>query len=188
MLRALPAAVVALVITFSADHSAYLGLIALGAFAVFTGAILIGGAVRGAYPRAPFGAQGALLIVGGAVALVFNDAGLPFLLVLTSIVLGVTGVIELVTGIRARGTLAGARDFIFVGGVSILAAVAVLLVPADFVDVITIPGKEVPPLTASIMVVGLLGAYAAIVAVYLVIAGLSLKWAPQASTAVVSEA
>ena len=62
-----------------------------------------------------------------------------------------------------------------------------LLVPADFVDVISIPGKDVPPLTASVMVVGLLGAYAAIAAVYLVIAGLSLKWAPQASTTVGSE-
>ncbi len=188
LLRAVPAAAVALVITFSADHSAYLGLIALGGFAVFTGVIVVAGAVRGAYPRAPFGVQGALLIVGGTAALVFNDAGLPFLPLLASILLGVTGVIELVTGIRARGVLAGARDFIFVGGLSILAAVAVLLVPVDLVEVITIPGKEVPPLTASIVIVGLLGAYAAIVAVYLVIAGLSLKWAPQGSAPAVSEA
>ncbi len=188
MLRAVPAAVVALVITFSADHSPYLGLISLGAFAVFTGVVIIAAAVRGAYPRASFGVQGALLVLGGAVALVFNDAGLPLLLVLTSLLLGATGIIELVAGLRARGHLAGARDWVFVGGLSAVAAIAVLLVPADFVDVITIPGKDVPPLTASIMVVGMLGAYAAIVAVYLVIAGLSLKWAPQASTSVVSEA
>jgi uncharacterized membrane protein HdeD (DUF308 family) len=188
LLRALPAAVVALVITFSADHSAYLGLIVLGSFAVFSGVIIIAGAVRGAYPRASFGVQGSLLILGGTVALVFNDAGLPLLLVLTSVLLGATGIIELVAGLRARGRLAGARDWVFVGGITALAAVAVLLVPADFVDVISVPGKDVPPLTASIMVVGLFGAYAAIVAVYLVIAGLSLKWAPQASAPSVSEA
>ena len=187
MLRALPAAVVALVITFSADHSAYLGLIALGSFAVFSGVVIITGAIRNAYPRAPFGLQGALLVVGGAVAFVLNDAGLPFLLVLTSVLLGVTGLIELVTGLRSRGEFAGARDWIFVGGFSVLFAAAVLLVPVDFVDVITIPGKDVPPLTASVMLVGLLGAYAAIVAVYLVIAGLSLKWAPQASATSASE-
>lgn len=181
MLRALPAAAVALVITFSADHSAYLGLIALGSFAVFSGVIIVAGAVRGAYPRAPFAAQGALLIVGGAVALVFNDAGLSLLLALMSATLGVTGIIELVTGLRSRRQLLAARDWIFVGGFSTLFAVAVLLVPVDFVDVITIPGKDVPPLTASIMLVGMLGAYAAMVAVYLVIAGLSLKWAPSAS-------
>jgi len=184
VLRALPAAVVALVITFSADHSAYLGLIALGSLAVFSGVILVAGAVRGAYPRAAFGIQGALLIAGGVVALVFNDAGLPFLLVLTSALLGVTGIIELVTGLRNRGQLAGARDWIFIGGFSTLFAAVVLLVPVDFVDVISIPDKVVPPLTASVMIVGLLGAYAAIVAVYLVIAGLSLKWAPQASATV----
>jgi len=184
VLRAVPAAVVALVITFSADHSAYLGLIALGTFAVVTGVIVVVGAVRGAYPRGPFGLQGGLLIVGGTVALVFNDAGLPFLLVLTSVLLGVTGVIELVTGLRSRVQVAGAHDWIFMGGFSTLFAAAVLLVPTDLVDVISIPGKDVPPLTASTMVVGLLGAYAAIAAVYLVIAGLSLKWAPQASVTV----
>jgi uncharacterized membrane protein HdeD (DUF308 family) len=188
VLRALPAAVVALVITFSADHSAFLGLLALGGFAVVTGALLVAGALRGAYPRGSFLLQGAILVVGGIVALALNGAGLVTLLVLTSTLLGVTGIIELVAGLRARGHLAHARDFIFVGGFSALFAAAVLLVPVDFVDVITIPGKEVPPLTASIMVVGLFGAYAAIVAVYLVIAGLSLKWAPQASAPSVSEA
>jgi hypothetical protein len=143
---------------------------------------------RHVYPRTAFGAQGAVLIAGGTVALVYNDAGLPFLLVLTSVLLGASGIIELVAGLRARGRVPGARDWVFVGGLSALAAIAVLLVPVDFVDVITVPGKDVPPLTASIMVVGLFGAYAAIVAVYLVIAGLSLKWAPQASAPSVSEA
>ena len=188
VLRAAPAAVVALVITFSADHSAFLGLLALGGFAVATGAVLVVGALRGAYPRTSFALQGLVLVVGGILALALNSAGLPVLLILTSALLGATGIIELVAGLRARGRAAGARDWIFVGGLSALTAAAVLLVPADFVDVITIPGKDVPPLTASIMVVGLFGAYAAIVAVYLVIAGLSLKWAPQASTPSVTEA
>jgi uncharacterized membrane protein HdeD (DUF308 family) len=187
LLRAVPAAAAALVVTFSADHSAYLGLIVLGSFAVFSGVIVIAGALRHVYPRTAFGAQGAVLIAGGTVALVYNDAGLPFLLVLTSVLLGASGIIELVAGLRARGRVPGARDWVFVGGLSALAAIAVLLVPVDFVDVITVPGKDVPPLTASIMVVGLFGAYAAIVAVYLVIAGLSLKWAPQASTPAVTE-
>jgi len=187
VLRAVPAAAVALVITFSADHSSFLGLLALGGFALATGALLVGGALRGGYPRTPFLLQGALLGAGGIAALALQSAGLVVLLVLTGVLLGVTGIIELVAGLRARGQLVNARDFIFVGGFSAIFASAVLLVPADFVDVITIPGKDVPPLTASVIVVGLLGAYAAIVAVYLVIAGLSLKWAPQASTSVVSE-
>ena len=58
-----------------------------------------------------------------------------------------------------------------------LFAIAVLFIPVDYSQAITIPDKVVPNLTASTILVGALGAYAAIVAVYLVIAGLSLKWA-----------
>ena len=187
MLRAVPAAVVALVITFMADHSTFLGALALGCFAVVTGALLVVGALTGIYPRTPFLLQSSLLVVGGAAALVLSRSGLPVLLFLASALIGVTGIIELVTGLRARGREAGARDWVFMGGLSALFAAVVLLVPVDFVEVITIPDKVVPPLTASVVVVGLLGAYAAIAAVYLVIAGLSLKWAPAASTTVASE-
>ena len=177
---------VALVITFMSDHSAFLGYLALGVFSVATGVVIVIAALRGVYPRTSFLAQGALLVIGGAAALVFNQASLAVLLFLTSALFGVTGVIELVTGLRARGRAAAARDWVFVGALSAVFAVAVLLIPVDFVQAITIPDKVVPPLTASVILVGLLGAYAAIAAVYLVIAGLSLKWAPRTST-VVSE-
>jgi uncharacterized membrane protein HdeD (DUF308 family) len=180
--RAVPAAAVALVITFSADHSARLGLLALGSFALVTGVVLVVGALRGAYPRTPFAVQGGLLVVGGALALALSQSGVPALIVLTAVLFGATGVIEVIAGVRARD--AAARDYIFVGGLSVVLAVAVLLVPTDLVDVISIPDIEVPPLTASIVVVGLLGAYAAIAAVYLVIAGLSLKGAAPASATI----
>lgn len=175
---------VALVITFLADHSAVLGFLALGSFGVASGAVIAVGALRGAYPLRPFLLQGLLLGIGGVVAFLGTQAGLPFLLFLTSALIGVTGIVELVTGLRARSRVAAARDWVFVGAVSALFALAVLLIPADFVQAITIPDKVVPPLTASVILVGAIGAYAAIVAVYLVIAGLSLKWAPPASSAV----
>jgi uncharacterized membrane protein HdeD (DUF308 family) len=177
-----------LVITFSADHSAALGFLALGGFGIVTGAVIIVGAFTGVYPRRPYAVQGALLVGVGVSALLHTDSTVGMLIALIAALFGVTGVIELVTALWARGRYAGSRDWVFMGGVSLVLAAAVLLVPADFVDVISIPGAEVPPLTASVIVVGLLGAYAAIVAVYLVIAGLSLKWAPQASTQSVSEA
>jgi hypothetical protein len=53
----------------------------------------------------------------------------------------------------------------------------VLLVPADFTQVFTGPDDVERELTASVIVVGLIGAYWAIVGLFLVIAGLSLKWA-----------
>ena len=184
VLRAIPAAVVALFITFSADHSATLGSVALGAFAIITGCVVIFSSVPSSgRPPVLLTLQGGALLGGGVAALVIAGLSPSTFLYLCSILLGATGVLELLHGMLSRGT-AVSRDHIFLGALGAVFAVVILLVPADFVQVITIPGKVVPPLTAPTIVVGLLGAYAAIVAVYLVIAGLSLKWAPSASTTV----
>lgn len=175
--RAIPAAILTLVITFSQDHSASLGHIGLGAFAVLTGAILVIGArmLRG-MPRTLFVVQGTVTAVGGVVALATIGAGLPVLLFLVSALFAATGVLELVTGLRSRRSTPVACDWIVVGGLGMLFAIAVLFIPVDYSQAITIPDKVVPNLTASTILVGALGAYAALVAVYLVIAGLSLKW------------
>jgi hypothetical protein len=55
----------------------------------------------------------------------------------------------------------------------------VLLVPAGLEQQFTGPDHVERVLTASVFVVGLLGAYSAILGVYLVIGGLSLRWAGQ---------
>ena len=182
ILRAVPSAVVALVITFSADHSTTLGFVGVGAWALATAIVLAYGAMRGLLPRSVFVAHAALLAAGGVAALVFSTQPVAVLLFLVGTLLGVTGALELVGGIVLRRS-AEARDRIFIGGVTALTAIAVLLIPADYNQVISIPDKVVPPLTASVIVVGLFGAYCAIVAVYLVIAGLSAKWAPDETAA-----
>ena len=167
-------------ITFAQDHSASLGHIGLGLFAIVSGAVLLAGNARmlvASAARTLFLAQGAVLVVGGIVSLATVGTGLPLLLFLVSALFAVTGVLELINGLRARGTSVLAREWIFVGGVSMLFAIAVLFIPVDYSQAITIPDKVVPNLTASTILVGALGAYTAIVAVYLVIAGLSLKWA-----------
>lgn len=182
ILRAVPSAVIALVITFSADHSTTLGFVGVGAWALATAIVLANGAMRRLLPRSAFVAHAALLAAGGVAALVFFTQPVAVLLFLVGTLLGVTGALELVGGIVLRRS-AEARDRIFVGGVTALTAIAVLLIPADYNQVISIPDKVVPPLTASVIVVGLFGAYCAIVAVYLVIAGLSAKWAPDETAA-----
>lgn len=177
ILRAIPSAIVALVITFSADHSTTLGFVAVGAWALVTAIVLAFGAMRGQLSRSTFVAHAALLAAGGVAALVLFAQPVAVLLFLVSTLLGVTGLLELVGGIVLRRA-SETHDRIFVGGVTVATAIAVLLIPADYNQVISIPDKVVPPLTASVIVVGLFGAYCAIVAVYLVIAGLSSKWAP----------
>lgn len=177
LLRAGVAAALALAVTFSADHSAQLGATVLALFAGVTGVVVVTGVARGAYPRA-FLAQCVVYLAGTIAAAAVMGAGVSALLFLVSAFFAVTGILELVIGLRSRSNPAS-RDWILVGALGAVLALAVLLVPADFRQVITLPDptKVVPDLTASTIVVGLLGAYWAIAAVYLAIAGLSLKWA-----------
>lgn len=179
LVRAIPAAFIALFITFNADHSVQIGWVTLVAFAALTGNIIAIGATKSLVgePQRLQIIQGLVLVVGGVVGLFASAGGLVVLTIVLSAVFVVSGALELVAGIRSRGMAAAARDWIFLGAASVVFGLAVLLIPTDLSQEITIPGKEVPNLTASVVVVGALGAYAAIVTVYLVIAGLSLKWA-----------
>jgi hypothetical protein len=187
VLRAVPAAAIALLITFTSEHSATLGFLSLGGFSVVTGALVLAGSLR-LFPsgtsRALFAAGGIIWLLGGVLLLVLANGSLADFLLLASILLAVTGVLELVAGLRARRTAAYARDWIFVGGVTAVLALVLAFIPADFVEVIESTDNVVPPLTASTIAVGALGAWAAIVAVYLVIAGLSLKWSTTSSETV----
>jgi hypothetical protein len=179
--RAVPAALVAVFITFSADHSVTVGWIALAVLGVVSGAVSALGSHRmlSGSPRTRLVQHGLVLALGGAVAAYGAVSGLALTAFTTALVVVfvLSGALELIAGLRSRGSTAVARDWIFLGAASIVFGLAVLLVPTDLSQAITVPGKEVPNLTASVVVVGALGAYAAIVAVFLVIAGLSLKWA-----------
>lgn len=179
LLRALPAVALAVVITFSADHSASLGLLAFGLFGVLAGAVIIVFAFR-----AESGAirmlqliQGGLTAAAGLGALGAMSGGLPFLIFLVSGWAVITGFIELYLGIRTRRTSTIARDNIFVGALTVVLAVVILLIPASFSQSFTGPDGVERQLTASIIVVGLLGAYWAIIGVFLIIAAFSQKWA-----------
>lgn len=181
----------AAVITFTADHSAPLGLLTLGIFAVIAGAVLTASALRfgakGVVRTVTF-AQGIITVLAGIVSLALPAAGLPFFVFLLTAFAAITGFLELYLGLRSRGKSSSSRDWVFVGGLTALLAIAVLLVPPEFSQSFTGPDDVKRVLTASVIVVGALGAYWAILGVYLVIAGLSLRWAttPAAASAVAS--
>ncbi|CAN5174611.1 hypothetical protein BH11ACT4_BH11ACT4_09860 [soil metagenome] len=193
--RAVPAVALAAVITFSADHSATLGLVTFGVYALASGAVVLVAALRAApagVQRGLLVGQGGLGIVAGGASLAVPGAGLPFLVFLITAWAILTGFLELYAGLRGRRAAARVpipaapapagrapsfdRDRVFLGAFTVLLAIAVLLVPPGFVQSFTGPDGVVRALTASIVVVGLLGAYWAIAGIYLVIAGLSLKW------------
>jgi uncharacterized membrane protein HdeD (DUF308 family) len=163
VIRGLLAAVAAVVITFSPNHSPEFGSLVFGVWAVVSG--LVVGALslrlvtaRGI--RSLFAINAVVTVVAGLLALTVPGGGLPFLLYLVSVWAAVTGFVELFAGLRARGTVAAARDWIAVGALTALLAIVFLLLPPD-----------------AVTAVGLLGGYLVIVGVYLIIGGFSLKWA-----------
>jgi uncharacterized membrane protein HdeD (DUF308 family) len=179
------AAAAALAVTFSADHSTSLGYLLFGLFAVLSAAVVIGSSLLGAETRVARTfhlAQGVVMLATGAIALVVPGGGLPFLIFLVALFAIASGFIELYLGVRGRQRDSAWRDAVFLGALSVALAVVVLLVPPGFSQAFTGPDGVPRQLTASVIIVGLLGAYWAVCAVYLVIAGLSLRWSTNAAS------
>ena len=87
-----------------------------------------------------------------------------------------SGALELYSGIRVRGRFPAATDWLTVGAFTAAAAVVFVLVPPEYRHSFTGPDGVARVLDSSVVAVGLLGAYAAIVAVYLLVGGFSAKW------------
>lgn len=190
LVRAVVAIVIALVITFSADHSTVVGYLTFGSFALASGVVVAAlSAIRLApgVERSFFIAQGIISVLAGIVALALTGGGIAFLLFLVSTWAAITGMLELYCGIRSRRSFAAGRDWLFAGALTAVFAIVVLIIPADFNDQFVGPDKVQRSLTASTFLVGLLGAYAAILGVYFVISALSLKWGTQRVAAPVAE-
>jgi uncharacterized membrane protein HdeD (DUF308 family) len=180
--RALPALILGGAITFTAQHSPSLGLISLGIFGLSTGAIFVASLVwapRADGSRPVVLGHAIVLLVVGAVSLAFPGAGLEFLVLAITAFAVITGFLELYLGARKGRPRPERRDGVFLGGVTVLLALAVLIVPPGFIQSSTGPDGVVRELTASVIIVGLLGAYWVVIGVYLVIAGLSVKWSAE---------
>ena len=167
--RAVVALVAAAVVTFSANHSATFGLLVFGAYAAVEG-LLVGilslRTVADRTVRRLFVLHGVVGVIAGVLALALSGSGLGLFLYLVSVWAALTGFIELYCGVRGRSKDPSARDWMIVGGFTAVLAIVFLLIPSD-----------------SVLAVGLFGAYAVIVGVYLGIGGFSLKWAAQHASA-----
>ena len=162
---ALVRAVVALLaggfITFDPEHSARVGLIVFGSYALAEGVIVgVGGLLlKDAVTKWLFVAQGILGVVVGIAALVLNGAGLGVLLYGVSVWALLTGFAELYCGIRNRGRSEPSRDWMVIGVLTVVLALVYLVIPPD-----------------ALLAVGLFGAYAVIVGVYVGIGAFTLKF------------
>jgi len=160
LLRAVPAAVAALVITFSRNHSAVVGISVFGGFALVSSVVIIVMIARVPITgpeRIFFGIHAVVTAVSGIIALLTLGGGLAALVLLLSIWASLTAALELYAGYRQNNrTLA--REWLTLGAFTAILAISVSLFPVN-----------------DVYAVGLFGAYGAILAVYLVIAGLSLR-------------
>ncbi|MDP9026127.1 MAG: DUF308 domain-containing protein [Actinomycetota bacterium] len=183
-LRAIVALAVGFAITFTPAHSAAFGLVAFGSFAVVAGAVLLAGSFgsRGdASSRGLFLTQGVVTVLAGIAALVLPEGGVHYLVFVVSAWAIVTGALELVSGIRARTRLPAARDWMILGGLTLLLAIGFLVVPPDYTQ--TLGGIEQikGQLTASVVLVGMFGAWAIVAGVLLGISAVSARGARAAS-------
>lgn len=191
--RAVFAAIAALMITFSRDHSASVGLSVFSGFAIATG-LIWGLSAWLVYPRAQRSTAillAVVSIVAGMTAGILTLRSVTLFFVVTIAWLLISGVIEAVSGARAlragRADVAGAadgarsasRDALTLGVITAVFGLGMLFVPWGYTLEYTVPGAPTPfTLTGIIIGVGVFGAYAAVAAVYLAIAGLSPRHVP----------
>lgn len=200
--RAVFAAIAAIMITFSPDHSALVGLSVFSGFAIATGLVFLLSLwlVYPAGRRWPTLVLAVLTILAGMATGIgaWRTDALFFGVVIAWAV--ATGVVELVSGWRGlrAGTLrpederfavepmprSEARDAVTIGIVTLLLAVGLALVPSGYaLDYYIEDARQGFTLTGITIGVGIFGGYAAIVAVYLGIAGFTPRKASVAHAA-----
>lgn len=189
--RAVFAAMAALMITFSADHSASVGLAIFSGFAIATALAFF----VAAWLVYPSGSRGVPVLLGVVTLIAGMVTGIPplrtttmfFIVVIAWAVL--TGLIELFAGIRRRRSDPVSRDAVLIGVVTLVLAVGLLLVnPAYSLEYFVKEAGDTFILTGITIGVGLFGGYAAIVAVFLGIAGFSPRRAVNAASPVTAGA
>ena len=178
LLRALLAAFAALMVTFSPDHSASVGLSVFSDWAIATGVVL----GLGAWMVTPAGQRtmptllALAYVLAGMAAGVTGARGAALYFAVIPIWAVIAGAMETGIGVsqRRRGDRVVARDTLTVGVLTLVIGAATLLVPSGYaLDYFIEDAGRTFTLTGEIIAVGLFGGYAAIVAVFLAIAGLS---------------
>ena len=182
--RVVPLLLAGLVVTFSADHSASFGLRVFGAFAILNGLVITVLAYRRLILTGVRGilvAGGAVSVVLGCCALLLQGDGVSGLFLALTVWAALTGALELYAGLRCRGRHVASGDLMTVGALTAVAALVFVMIPPQFSQKFVGPDHVKRVLDAAVVAVGLFGAYAIILAVFLTVAGLSVKWGTQST-------
>jgi hypothetical protein len=160
ILQAIPALVGAVAITFSSDHSPFVGLVVLAGVAfLMAGGQLIAAVSVSAWPRArvAMGVQAISSIVSAGIAAAFLSGERVSLTLCVSIWAAMVALTSGLAGwfITERSV---AREFLIITGLAGLLAIVEAALPLD-----------------NVFAVGLLGAFFAVFGVFTVIAGVSIR-------------
>ncbi len=178
--RAAVAIVLGLVITFSADHSAPLGLLTFGVFAVVTGLLIGGFAIAsgpGSMTRGASIAQAVVTLAAGVAALAITTGGVGYLVLVVSGWAIIAGALELASGLRGRRQGASrsiaTNDSVLVGALTVILGIAVLVIPPDLAVPFEGDKGVSGVLTSAVIVVGSIGFWGVITGVLLAISAAS---------------
>lgn len=160
IVRAIPTAIAALIITFSSDHSPALGITVFFAFCFALAPVLLLTTVwvpLEGISRILFGINTGATLISGVIAVASIGSDRQTLILIVSIWAAITGISELYAGYRYSDRVI-AREWIASGAFTALLALVLAVIPVN-----------------DVYAVGLIGAYGAILAVFLIIAGLSIQ-------------
>lgn len=160
IIRAIPTAIAALVITFSRDHSPVIGITVFFGFTFALAPVLLFTMVwvpLEGISRIMFGIHTGATLLSGIWAVASIGGDRQTLIFIVSTWAAVTGIAELYAGYRQSDKVI-AREWIATGAFTALLALVLAVIPVN-----------------DVYAVGLIGAYGAILAVFLIIAGLSLR-------------
>jgi uncharacterized membrane protein HdeD (DUF308 family) len=176
--RGILALALGVTITLTLDHTPAFGLVTFGVFAVLTCAVLLGATIFGAYAgrmRAGFLAQGVATLAAGIVALAAPGGGVAFLAVLVGAWALVAGLLEGASGILAGKLSPLARDWIIAGVLTVALGAVALLLPPDFEQALVGEKGATGTLTSSVILVGVIGAWAVLVGVLQTISAITVR-------------
>ncbi|WP_230206536.1 acyl-CoA synthetase [Microbacterium gorillae] len=177
--RALFAAIAAIMITFTSDHSAAVGLSVFGGFAIAT-ALVWGLAVWLVYPAGRRTAPILLALISFVAGMVASAPLLRHDVTFFVVVISwaaLSGLVELIWGLRERRIDAlrpQARDAVTLGVITLVLTAATAVVPVGYdLPYYVKDADQEFSLTGIIIAVGIFGGYAAVIAVYEAISGFS---------------
>jgi uncharacterized membrane protein HdeD (DUF308 family) len=176
--RGILAVALGVTIALTLDHSPSFGFLGLAVYTLLTGVVLLVADLRGTYaaPRRGLFVPTALAsLVTAVAAVVLSGSGAAALGLLVGVWAVVTGLLEAAAGILARGASVLARDWVIAGVTTVLLGVVAFALPSDLVQTFVGERGVAGTLTSSVILIGVIGAWAVVVGVLQVISAVSAR-------------